>query len=253
MKPSLSRLHRSKFAAVTAVALLSGLGAGAYSVSYDVDTGFLGPLPLDPTPFPVALNLPQFNASLPELPPEHQGIAFIVGVELRFVSYIRLEGLGLENTSPVPSDITFSQVLNSTFAYPTPVSNPTTSTEALNPDIAFMESFPAFDGVIDYGGTSGATHTEEDSTFKLDSVLASAPGAYHGAGNFTFSYDATLGNATITADTGKTFDSLLPDGFARGFVEVTYFYDIPETSTVISGAGLLLLLGAAGWRARRRA
>lgn len=257
IRPPQSR--RSQFYAVTSAALLSGLAAGGYSISYTQSSSEVGPFPALPGTFPISIDLPQFNNMLPALPPAHQGLAFLIGVQLEFTALFRVDNLGLENTSPVPADITFSQVINSTFKYPTPVSNPTETTEALNPDVTFTENFPTYDGTTDFGGTSGKTYTFpdpllEDSKSSLVSVLSSDWVAYQGAANFTVRYDVLIPNPpSITADAGKTFAYFLPEEYAKGMVKVTYFYDIPETSTVAAGAGLVLLLGAAGWRMRRRA
>lgn len=258
MKQCFRRSRRSRFCAVTSAAFLTGLAAGGYSVSYSVTSVEVGPFPPSPDPFPISINLPKFNSTLPELPPAHTGLAFLIGVQLEFTSFFRVDNLGLENTSPVPADITFSQVINSTFEYPTPVSNPTTSSEALNPDVVFTQNFPAYDGITDFAGTSGKTFTSPDplladSKSSLVSVVVSDWSAYQGAGNFTVRYDVLIPNPPgISADAGKTFGFFLPEEYARGMVKVTYFYDIPETTTVTAGAALAVLLLASRCFARRR-
>lgn len=230
-------------AALTAAALFAGTRAdatvGPYSVSYDVESSFLTPPPDNLIGWPVSLSLPKFDIPF----------GILCSVELTFISYIRLENVGLENTSVgVGSTINFYEAMPSKFnlpTAPTPVN--------LTPDIAFSDTFLPYDGTLDFDGPSGETYAQLDDSDTTTVNIASVDfGAYTGPGNFMVTYEALLDLAQVTTDAGKTFEFLTPDALAKGRVEVRFTYDVPETSTVAGGAGLALLLAAAGWRSLRR-
>lgn len=246
--------------AAAAMALLVGAVDSRAAFTFTPPSVFFGPDVPPPdagSPWiggPESKTLPQFNPTLVGDPN-----AVLLGVELTFISVLALDNLGLENTSPVPADITVSQVLNTAFTYPTPVTAPLTSPVNQAPEVGFVASFPLFDGTDDKAGTSGRTYVLPGDAALLvntkTTVITVNPsdwGAYEGAGDFTVSFDALLGAFNSSTEDGKTFTFLEPDALAQGEVKVTFHYDIPETSTAAAGAGLVLLVGVAGWRMRRR-
>lgn len=230
-------------AAFSAVALLAGTRAdatvGPFSQTFSAESLYLTPPPDNNIGWPVSLALPKFNVPF----------GILCSVELTFISYIRLENVGLENTSVgVGSTINFYEAMPSKFnlpTAPTPVN--------LTPDIAFSDTFLPFDGTLDFDGASGETYAQLDDSDTTTVNIASVDfGAYSGPGNFNITYEALLDLANVTTDAGKTFEFLTPEALAKGRVEVKFTYDVPETSTVAGGAGLALLLAAAGWRSLRR-
>lgn len=253
---TLTAVPEPAHAAAGAALLLAGTAGASAAMTYSTSAsvGYDIPKPDASSPFPLGIVLPQFNDTLVGFPG-----AVLVGIELTFISCVQLDNLGLENTSASAGDITFTQVLNSTFEHPTPVTNPTHTTTPLNPTVSFTQSFPAYDGTTDFGGTSGKTFTIPADAALLEKCVSTGPffvaaadwAPYVGPGNFTISYDATINLPTVTGDAGKTFAFMSPDALARGEVLLTFHY-VPETSNVAAGAALALLLGAAGWRMRRR-
>jgi hypothetical protein len=149
----------------------------------------------------------------------------------------------VENMDHSPS--TVSETLSATLT----LKRPDLSTlVAAFPSYTATDSFTAYDGVLDFGGTSGVTHGPIMASAS-DTFVTPPPGSdlplFTGVGNIVL--PVTAHGTSHVAGSGN-----LAAGFqtaAGAFVEVTYTYDVlpePGTLTLLS-VGLM----AAGWRRRK--
>ncbi len=103
----------------------------------------------------------------------------------------------------------------------------------------------AYDGTIDFGGTSGRTLDPLSATDTQSSSLSSGFGSYVGTNNVTINLSAN-GNSTVSGS-GNIVTNLSQK--AGGIATLTYTYTpVPEPATMA-----VLSIGALGLLRRRRA
>jgi hypothetical protein len=115
--------------------------------------------------------------------------------------------------------------------------------------------FTAFDGALDYAGTSGAT----DSVSGADaSASAAAPPPASALASFIGSEPIflTLSATTFPVAEGLETESVTETANASALVKLTYNYtpaaSVPEPGTLALGmVGIACLLGLGGWRSKR--
>lgn len=237
--------------ALSAIALLLGAGAvHAGSVTFDTDTYAGGTSILPPTttnwdtttPPPNPMLLPQFNDSLPGVPAG----ATLTGITINW------DGVGefeyrIENIDPNTSSTGTNELIVNLDIFA-----PAGYTDALSVSSGLLNiDLTAFDGSIDFGGTSGTDFgvlTGSDSgSF---GIAAGDFGAYSGAGDFDLN-----GTAGSDSDRNISGGDLLEQTTWRGGMSasITYAFDEEPPVTVPLPAPLALLgLGLAGLAAVRR-
>ncbi|MGK7961376.1 PEP-CTERM sorting domain-containing protein [Crocosphaera sp.] len=112
----------------------------------------------------------------------------------------------------------------------------------VQPLVKAVEDFTAFDGTIDFGGTSGATHTGLTAT-EMDSQTYMAPAIlalFTGPGDIQLNLDAMgMSTASGAGNLITEFSTL-----AGASAKVTYEYEpVPEPLTIL-GAGAAISFGA---------
>lgn len=172
-------------------------------------------------------------------------------VQLQFTTHFSSSILG-ENESSNPSvTYTYALPLTSTFLYPDSGSTPLTATITSTGDPAI--TLGAFDGNLDYLGSSG--YTGSDSAAKNSSLFVVAPpnlSSYSGTGTWAVNVNNLVGSQTYAPDLEFKAGYSGPQVWVTTRVVYTYI-QIPETSTVIAAAGLAGLVGLTRWRMARRA
>jgi len=176
------------------------------------------------------INIPQFNSSL--------GTLNAIKVTFRCVVDGTLRG---ENTSP-----TSDAILTSTLS-----ANCLTSgfNLSLSPSTNFSFNAQPFDGVLDFGGTSGFTNSDlTDSAFGSTAFLSDSNtlNQFAGSGNVTFSISAT--GASVVTGPGNFVAGTTT--FAQGFITVEYDYTpvapAPSEVPTLSEWGMIALVGFLG-------
>ncbi len=210
--------------------LLAGAASLLGTVAFANQVQFTDTVPLQTTNWTDSLTVPKFNAAL----------GMLNSVSVRFDALI--EGrIGAENNSPNPQ--TISATLSATLNYQTPGGAPLLSLIPSNPFTP--PPLQPFDGVIDFGGTSGffspILSDTESQTINVppDALLALAD--FQGAGTVTFPVAAS-GSSFFTGQTGN--EAFLVELRASASVIVTYNFT-PPVVECIQGArdvpGSLLL------------
>jgi hypothetical protein len=141
------------------------------------------PFPSTTTNWMASGTVPQFNPSL----------GILTGITLNFSGRVQ-GGLGFESLDAQPTTVT------STYAAQVGLADAAfTPLVVLNPSVGFVDNVTAFDGVIDFGGTSGVTHPNLDIMDGQALVLPLSPAnlaTFVGAGTVTFNAAAS-GNSVV--------------------------------------------------------
>jgi hypothetical protein len=214
-------MNRNLFLALSVAASAAVLSQAA-SVSYSVATQ---PDP-DLTNWAKTLELPQFDPSLSIL----TGIT--VQIEGRTAGEIRVE-----TPNPTPSTVISTLQSQITLALPGG------ATLQVNPSSTITDDFTAFDGEIDFAGTSGATHLDLSASVTESAVLPAGDWApYVGLGVVSLPVEALgLSSSSGPGAIMTQFTSL-----AAATVDVTYEYrefgvpDAGATGALLGGAFLAL-------------
>jgi hypothetical protein len=222
------KMKRLSLAVAVVVLLLAGT-AQAFSVTYN----YLGTMhSTNFPPPPTFVTLPLFDPS----------IGILDSVDFSLTATV-MGNASFESLDSSPATVTTHLQAQVT------VQKPDLSTLAvLLPTVSHSDAVTAFDGVIDFGGTSGKSYTGISGTDSFFDVFTSLDGAlftmFEGVGNISFPVSA------IGASSGSGAGNLvlLFTTNAKADGEVTYNYH--TTSTVplpaalwLLGSGLIGLVG----------
>ena len=214
---------------IRALVVIAALGASTVSAARADTIMFMDSVPLQPTNFMSSVTLPKFDPNL--------GILEKVTVKLAG----HVEGMAqFESLDAEPAVVTME------LAAEVKLQRPDMSTLVVTlPLIMTMDNATAFDGVIDFAGTSGKSYpllTADDTNMFMTMDMMDLA-LFTGPGNIMLPVMAT------GASTGSGAGNLLLQfsTSASANVMVTYDYIIPEPAT----AGLLSL-GAFTFARRRR-
>ena len=205
--------------------------AGAAVVSYS------GSIPLAPTNWSSAITIPKFAPTLGTL----NSIVFILNGQIQGTT--RFESLDSQ-----PSMVTM--LLSAQLK----LLRPDNSTIAVAiPTVTTADNATAFDGLADYGGTSGMTH---DDLSAYQSVTNTSPPPSSDLALFTGPGDITLPVIAIGYSIGSGSGNLYL-GFstsASADAVVKYIYDpVPEPSAMLALlSGLGGVAGAVAFRRKRQ-
>lgn len=217
-----TKLFKILGTATTLVGIIATAGtANAASLTKTVSTSFA------PTNINQSIGIEQFNSSLGTLQ----------SVTINFTGDIKGDA-GFENISPNPDKITVTLGGNLSLS----LNNQSLLT--LNPQNVSNYETGAYDGTINFGGTSGQTilalMASQSGTFtSTDSQFLQS---FIGNSNVNFAFSA-LGNSVVA---GSGNISSFVATLAKTNIQVTYEYDpaqtIPEGSTLL-GLGLIFGIG----------
>lgn len=203
--------------------------ASADSVTYN------GAIVLTKTNWNSSITIPKFDATLGTLTSIQFSLAGHVEGSAKFESL---------DAAPATVTMDLSAMLK--------LQRPDLSTLVVTiPVVSTLDNVTAFDGVIDFGGTSGRTYPDL-SADKTESAASSAPGDLV---LFTATFlgeNITLPVVATGASSGSGAGNLVLQfgTFASADASVTYFYDpIPEPSSLLALlAGVGGLAGAISFR-----
>lgn len=213
---------------VLALAAICALSAGAAEISYSV------PTPLAKTNWTSAVIVPKFDPALGTL----------LGVEFTIAGHV--EGVAkFESLDASPATITMNLWADMVLMRPD-----YSALVMVSPLASTVDGVSAFDGVIDFGGTSGRTH--EGLVADLSASKTSPPpdsdlALFTGTGNInlwagTWAYCTGSGSGNLVIQFST---------YASAQSTVKYIYQpIPEPSSLL--ALMSGLVGIAGLVARRR-
>ena len=227
-----SKLFNTLAAATTLTGIVFTAGtASAASVSYTASTG-----DFDFTNFNKTLSIQQFDDSLGTL---ESVVLEVTGAIERNAEFESRDNAPSTITATTTGDLNLSQ----------------NNTSLLTLNFENSESFEAsaFDGVIDFGGTSGAKLDEILQDQSDTRTLTTGLDAFIGTGNVDFLLSA-IGESEVTG-AGNIISSI--STLAKGSLEVTYNFDSPDSTSVpepstFLGFGLIAGFGVLSQRKKNR-
>jgi hypothetical protein len=183
---------------------------------------FTDNIPLQPTNWTGSVSIPKFNANLGEL----QSITF------------RLTG-NVQGTARVESTDNSPTTVNTSFQASITLTRPDLSVLVVTLPVAnFVDNFTAFDGVVDFAGTSGITHPDinvNDTQQTVSPPPVSDLALFTGAGNIVLPVSAQ--GSSIATGSGNLITQFQTSAGAT--VEVCYTY-LPNTPPSIQCPGPLM-------------
>ena len=216
-------MRLSKLALIlTVVSVLHAVSVQADTISYN-DT-----IPLSTTNWADSVSVPQFNPALGTL------------TSIDFYLEGAVQGSAkFESLDAAPATVTMNLQAQVTLQRPD-LSNLVVAL----PVAATLDNVTAFDGTIDFGGTSGKTYPLLSSTNNnsFTSLLPADFLLFTGVGNMVLPVNAV--GQSNGSGAGNLILQFMTN--ASAYVEVTYKYDVPEPATAS-----LLALGALALIRRR--
>ncbi|MBL8862619.1 MAG: choice-of-anchor E domain-containing protein [Planctomycetes bacterium] len=183
---------------------------------------FTDTIPLQPTNWGSSVSVPKFNPNLGQL------------VSITF----RLTG-NVQGTARAESLDAAPTIVNTSFQAQITLTRPDLSALVVTLPVAnFSDSFTAFDGAIDFGGTSGITHGNinvSDTQQSVSPPPASDLLLFTGPGNIVLPVSAN--GSSIATGAGNLITQFTTDAAAS--VEVCYTY-LPNTPPSLSCPGPLM-------------
>ncbi|MCC5646843.1 PEP-CTERM sorting domain-containing protein [Nostoc sp. CHAB 5824] len=220
-----TKLLNTLAAATTLAGIVATSGvANAASLSYTSSSNYDFTDIID-----APLSIQKFDSSLGTLQ----------GVTIEFTGDI-LGNAGFENRSQTPTPVT----INLASQFSLQLNNQ--SLLALNPQYAYSYQVAKFDGILDYGGTSGKTVSNLTATQSATQSFTNTQflQSFTGNGNIDFLFSA-IANSVVT---GSGNMRSYVDTYAKAGIKVTYDYNdvksVPEPSSTLGVAliaGLCLL------------
>jgi hypothetical protein len=189
---------------------------------------FSDEVPVTTTNWQEPLSVPQFNPA--------QGV--LTGISILFES--RVQGsIGTESLDGAPASVTLNYGANLQL-----LDGSMNILVALSPNAAFVHALTAFDGVIDFGGTSGVTHAGldlMDSGGAMPALTPAVLATFVGLG--TVPFQATATGASTVSGPGNIVSQFLTNASARVTVCYTFAPDcnangISDTTDITSGTSL---------------
>ncbi len=224
-----------------AMLAVSVSATSAATISYGVvPPGPAISVPLTTTNFTRSFLVPKFDTALGTL----QSVQFVLNGMV--VSTIRFESL-----DAAPSTVTGTAAATVTLTRPD-----NTTLVAVVPTQTRTATQTAYDGVTDFGGTSGDTFAGLTGSTLADSGLLTSAAdlaLFSGTAGSTIALPVTAAGSSTATGPGNIVAQINTQAAAD--VTVTYVYDVP-TTTVPEPASLVLLgasLAGAGLLRRRKA
>jgi hypothetical protein len=184
---------------------------------------------LQPTGWSVDASVPQFDPDMGQL----------LGIELVLSGDI--EGTAAyESLNARPADIVLDFAADLVFDGPT-----LNGGLSIHPSVTIEETAGAFDGLVDLGGTSGATHPDLFAADVLRVGMNTGFGVFSYIGQGVVPFTITSFGASRGAGAGNLLLNFQQSSAAS--VEVVYTYSVPEPST----AALIVLGVVLLWHRRR--
>jgi len=190
---------------------------------------FTDSVPIQPTNWNSSVTIPKFNPNLGTL----QSIQFTIS------------GL-VQGQAAVESLDAAPTVINTSFSAQLTLTRPDLSVIVVTIPIAmFSDPVTAFDGVLDFGGTSGVTHPNIMAT---DSDMATSPPPLSDlvlfTGPGTISLPVTAAATSIATGPGNVVTQFMTSASAT--VEVCYTYEVNQPPSFTSPTCNSLILATAG-------
>ena len=213
--------------------LVLSAAAAAFTVQYPDPFD-----PLNPPSWQIPPTKTDWSGKIISLPQFDPSLGVLTGVEVTFYSAVS-GTVGVENLADDPSsvDLLLSAV--------TEFRRGPTLVMTLNPSHAETKSLAAYDGQLDWGGTSGAVYTGFADTKSNVYTPAGPFTEWIGTGTVDFT---VLAKATSqTTGSGNIASYYMTNAAAGAVVKYTY---IPEPGSVVAFS--VGLVGMVGLAARRR-
>jgi hypothetical protein len=209
-----SKFFNTLAAASTLAGIVATAGtANAASLTYTASSGDYAL-----TNFNKSLSVQQFDSSLGTLKSVTLDIVGYINGNAKFES---LDSSSSLITANVAAQLILKQGAGTLFS--------------LNPSNAKSYQASAFDGAIDFGGTSGGKLDNIIDSEGATKTLTTDLGAYIGSGNINFLLSAVAqSNVTGSGNILSQIGTL-----AKGQLQVTYNYDTPNPTTVPEPSALL--------------
>jgi len=201
---------RTMFTLRNSISMFGALALGGVAFAQTTATQcFTDSVPLQSTNYMSTVSIPKFNPALGTL----QTIQFTLSGNVQGTA--RAESL---DASPT--------IVNTTFSANLTLTRPDLTVIVVTIPIAnFNDSFSAFDGVIDFAGTSGITHSginANDSDFVISPPPLSDLVLFTGAGNIVLPVSAV--GSSIASGSGNLITQFTTEASAT--VEVCYTYEV---------------------------
>ena len=162
----------------------------------------------------------QWTATL-KVPKTNNTAAEVTGISLFVTDAVYHSSIGIENTSTTSASTNTSVILGGKVAVQLPNGNLTNL--VAQTEITKAANFPIYDGVTDFGGSSGASWTNEfASAFDDYNYPGASEAHFLTTGTDSVSFPVTASALTTTSGSGNVNTSVSTDVAAGVFVVYTY-------------------------------